>query len=326
MVVSFVLVLILFESTHTKDAHIVTMLHKITLWSPFAGYLIDVLFILNFVDEIRTSKTEHANVISQKFLTGISGAFVIAAVVLTITTARSLITERNLHIDWRDLNALQANGLVALAGGAQTYVDSKGDSLHYILIKPQDYDTQKKYPLVVCLPYGGYEAGAAVALSSDVNRHTYHAFIFVPFCPEGEGWGGISGYPSMESLVYEAISKLNEPAVDTKRRYVTGISRGGFGTWEFICTRPDLFAAAVPVCGRGDPDLASKVINMPIWAFHGAQDKNVPVSGSRDMIAAIKKAGGHPLYTEYPNSAHDIWENVTETPDVWNWLFAQKQQ
>lgn len=327
MVITFVLVSALLEGTHTKNAQIVTTLGKITRWSPIVWYLIDAMFIMNFVGEIRTPETEtDANVTSRKFLAGIPGLLAIAAIVFTITTARSLVAESNSHIDWRDFNALQAQGLVALAGGASTYVDSKGDSLHYILIKPQDYDKQKKYPLVVCLPYGGYEAGAAESLSTDVNRHTYHAFIFVPYCPEGEGWGGISGYPSLESLVYEAISKLDEPGIDVKRRYVTGVSRGGYGTWEFICTRPDLFAAAVPVCGRGDPDRASKIVNMPIWAFHGAQDTNVPVSGSRDMIAAIKKAGGHPLYTEYPNSAHNIWENVIETPDVWNWLFAQKQK
>ena len=179
---------------------------------------------------------------------------------------------------------------------------------------------------MVCLPYGGYEAGRGRVAVKCWNRYTYRAFIFVPYCPEGEGWGGIPGTPSLESLVYETISALNEPGIDIKRRYITGVSRGGYGTWEFICARPDLFAAAVPVCGGGDPALASKIVNMPIWAFHGAKDKNVPVSGSRDMISAIKKAGGHPLYTEYPNGAHQIWENVIETPDVWKWLFAQKQK
>ncbi|MEO6845449.1 MAG: dienelactone hydrolase family protein, partial [Ginsengibacter sp.] len=196
---------------------------------------------------------------------------------------------------------------------------------HYLLIKPQNYDQQKKYPLVVCLPYGGYEASAAESLSTGIYSDRYAAFIFVPYCPEGLGWGGIFGTPSLESLVYETISALDEPGIDIKRRYVTGVSRGGYGTWEFICTRPDLFAAAIPICGRGDPKLASKIVNMPIWAFHGARDKNVPVSGSRDMISAIKKAGGHPKYTEYPGAGHNIWNAVIETPGLWDWLFAQKK-
>jgi hypothetical protein len=326
LVIGLMVIFALVGGMYSKNASLISMLGKVTRWTPVAGQVINVMFIMNFVSEIRTLRTENANVTGQKFLAVISGLLTIVVVIFTITTARSLVNEANSHIDWRQFTSAQSGELVGLAGGPRTYVDSEGDSLHYLLIKPQDYDKQKKYPLVVCLPYGGYEAGAAESLSTDVNRHTYKAFILVPWCPEGEGWGGIRGYPSLESLVYQTISKLDEPGIDVKRRYVTGVSRGGFGTWEFICTRPDLFAAAVPVCGRGDPELASKVVKMPIWAFHGANDKNVPVSGSRDMIAAIKKAGGHPLYTEYPNSAHNIWENVIETPDVWNWLFAQKKK
>lgn len=179
--------------------------------------------------------------------------------------------------------------------------------------------------MVVFLPYGGYEASAAESLAG-MDGSTYPAFIFVPYCPEGAGWGGISGIASLESLVYETISGLHEPGIDIKRRYVTGVSRGGYGTWQFICARPDLFAAAIPICGAGDPKLASNVVNIPIWAFHGAKDKNVPISGSRDMILAIKKAGGQPRYTEYPDRAHNIWDKVIATPGLWEWLFAQKRK
>jgi hypothetical protein len=326
LVIGLVLVLAIIEGSYTKDARIVSVLGKITQWSPIASYLANIMFIMNFVGEIRALKTENANVSRQKFLAGILGLLEIAAVVFTIRTGKLLVNESDSHIDWRQFNATEAQQLVGLAEGARTYVDSEGDSLHYLLIKPMDYDKEKKYPLVVCLPYGGYEAGAAESLSNAVNRYTYRAFIFVPYCPEGEGWGGIPGTPSLASLVYETINALHEPGIDIKRRYVTGVSRGGYGTWEFICTHPDLFAAAVPVCGGGNPELASKIVNMPIWAFHGSNDKNVPVSGSRDMISAIKKAGGHPLYTEYPYGTHQIWENVSETPEVWKWLFAQKQK
>jgi len=125
----------------------------------------------------------------------------------------------------------------------------------------------------MCLPYGGYEAGAAELLSNSFNRYTYRAFIFVPFCPEGGAWGRIPGAASRAPLVYETICALHEPGIDIKRRYVTGVSRGGYGTWEFICNSPGLSAAAVPVCGAGNPKLASKIVNMPTWAFHGANDE-----------------------------------------------------
>jgi pimeloyl-ACP methyl ester carboxylesterase len=76
----------------------------------------------------------------------------------------------------------------------------------------------------------------------------------------------------------------------------------------------------------GDAKLAAKVIDIPIWAFHGAKDRNVPVTGSREMIAAIKSAGGEPRYTEYPDQAHNIWYQVTVTPGLLDWLFAQSKE
>ena len=90
--------------------------------------------------------------------------------------------------------------------------------------------------------------------------------------------------------------------------YVTGQSNGGFGTWDLVMKRPDLFAAAIPLCGGGDTALASRVVKMPIWAFHGDKDQTIPVTESRDMIAAVREAGGHPRkYTEYKGVDHNVW-------------------
>jgi hypothetical protein len=326
LMVGLISLLAVIEGIYSKDAQFVSLLGKIIQGCSIAWYLINVMFIINIFDEISTLKTEIANVSRQKLLTGILSIIAIATVVFTIRTGKLLVNESRSQFDWRKDAAVQAQRLVWLAGETRNFVDKEGDTLHYILIKPQNYDKRKKYPLVVCLPYGSYEAGAAEWLSTDGNRIKHPAFIFVPYCPEGEGWGGIFGYPSLESLVYQTIGDLHEPGIDIKRRYITGVSRGGYGTWEFICARPDMFAAAIPVCGGVDPKLASKIVNIPVWAFHGANDKNVPVSGSRDMISAIKRAGGHPLYTEYPYGTHNIWDNVKDTPDLWNWLFAQKKK
>ena len=324
LVIGLVLISAVIAHNYPKAVSINTILGKIVQWVPIAGGLINVLFIINFVGEIRALKTADAPRL--KPVEGIFGLAAIAAFIFTITLGTLLVNQSHTQLYWRNFNAEKAQEMVKLAGGAKTFVNNTGDSLHYILIKPQDYDPVKQYPLVVCLPYGGYEAAAAEVLSTGISRTTYPAFIFVPYCPEGKGWGGIPGVPSLDSLVYETISALAEPGIDVKRRYVTGVSRGAYGTWQFLCTRPDLFAAAMPVSGAGDPKLASKIVNMPIWAFHGAKDRNVPVSGSRDMIEAIKKAGGHPEYTEYPDEAHSIWEKVSDTPGLWNWLFAQKRK
>jgi hypothetical protein len=299
---------------------------KIGQWATIALGLAPILYVMNFVNEIKTLKAASTATPGPNPLEGIFGISVVIAFMVMVTLGTLLISDCYEKRYWQNFNAEKAQQMVKLAGGEQTFVDSKGASLHYILLKPYNYNPQKKYPLVVCLPYGSYQAGAAEVLSAGVCRTSYPAFIFVPYCPEGEGWGGIPGVPSLDLVVYETINALAVPGIDVKRRYVTGISRGGYGTWQFICSRPDMFAAALPVCGGGDPKLASKVVNMPIWAFHGAKDKNVPISGSRYMIAAIKKAGGHPEYTEYPNQGHDIWGQVSDTPGLWNWLFAQKQE
>jgi predicted peptidase len=90
--------------------------------------------------------------------------------------------------------------------------------------------------------------------------------------------------------------------------------------------RPEMFAAAVPVCGGGDPSLASKIAGVAVWAFHGEDDRNVPVSRSREMITAMKAAGGDPKYTEYPDAGHNIWDRVSTQSGLLDWLFAQKRE
>jgi hypothetical protein len=324
LIIGVVLVSAIIGNIYSPIVRTNNIITKIFQWASMAGSLISVPFILNFLSELRILRAESRDIKKQKFLDELLVFTGIIAFIFTVTFGILFASESSSKLYWKNYNANLAQQMVKLAG-VRTFVGSKGDRLHYLLIKPQDYDPQKKYPLVVSLPYGGYEASAAELLITDSYRRAYPAFIFVPYCQEGTGWGGIPGYPSKDSLVYETINALAEPGIDVKRRYVTGISRGGYGTWQFICSRPDMFAAAIPVSGGGDPKLAPKTIDVAVWAFHGAKDTNVPVSGSRDMIAAIKKAGGHPEYTEYPDDAHNIWDQVSKTPGLWDWLFEQKQ-
>jgi predicted peptidase len=166
----------------------------------------------------------------------------------------------------------------------------------------------------------------AELLSKPENRTKYPAFLFVPQCPFKYNWGGISSQPAIDSLVLEGMFNLEkEFSIDKNRRYVTGVSLGGYGAWHLITTRPEIFAAAMPLCGRGNPALAQNIVDVPVWAFHGAKDQNVLVRGSRDIVQAIKNAGGKPRYTEFPDKAHHIAKNVIETPGLLDWLFAQKR-
>lgn len=234
---------------------------------------------------------------------------------------------------------------------AISHVNSQNDTLRYRLLKPIDYDPNKKYPLVVCLAGAGGRgddnisqiAGCwpALELSRPENRRMYKAFVFVPQCPTGANWGtslgereyehlsklGRADVPSVSSLVFEVMKALETKySIDTTRRYITGLSMGGYGTWHFILTHPKTFTAAIPICGGGNPELASNIKELPVWAFHGQLDKVVPVSFSKNMIAAIKASGGNPKYTEFPEAGHVSWPLAYDTPGLLDWLFDQQNE
>jgi predicted peptidase len=125
-------------------------------------------------------------------------------------------------------------------------------------------------------------------------------------------------------LVLEILDSVKTRfPIDAGRIYVAGQSDGGYGTWNVITQRPDVFAAAIPLCGGGDPEMAVRIASMPLWVFHGRRDTVIPATESREMIEAIQKAGGHPRYTEYDRLGHDIWKQTFKQPDIVLWLFAQ---
>jgi predicted peptidase len=101
---------------------------------------------------------------------------------------------------------------------------------------------------------------------------------------------------------------------------------GGFGTFAIITMQPNMFAAAVSVCAGGDESKAAKIAAIPIWAFHGELDQSVNVARSRNMIAALTKAGGKPRYTEYKGEGHQIWVKVVKEPELLSWMFSQKRK
>jgi len=173
------------------------------------------------------------------------------------------------------------------------------------------------------------------AFSSDENRNEFPCFVVAPQCPEGKRWVEVDwgddrhdfdDRPSETmQLVIELLAALpKEFSIDADRLYVTGLSMGGFGTWDIISRFPDKFAAAAPVCGGGDEKLAGKIAGVPIWAFHGDKDTVVKPSRSRNMIAAIKEAGGRPRYTEYEGVGHDSWVRAYADPELMKWMFAQR--
>ena len=100
---------------------------------------------------------------------------------------------------------------------------------------------------------------------------------------------------------------------------------GGYRSWEALARRPDLFAAAMPLCGGADPATAAQIKHIPIACFHGSKDQVVVPEKSRRMIEALRAVGSKPVYVEYPEAAHDSWSETYATEDNIQWLFDQRR-
>jgi predicted peptidase len=131
---------------------------------------------------------------------------------------------------------------------------------------------------------------------------------------------------TMALLLEMLDAQLSDPAVDLKRIYVTGISMGGYGTWDLISRRPDVFAAALPICGGGDVAQAAKIAKIPLWTFHGSADGAVPVCRSRNMVSSLWANGSNAHYREYPDAGHAVWVETYKDKRVLSWFFKQKKK
>ncbi|MBI3451220.1 MAG: prolyl oligopeptidase family serine peptidase [Acidobacteria bacterium] len=213
-----------------------------------------------------------------------------------------------------------------------TYVDGNGPALPYRLFKPAEA-AGRKYPLVVFLHggngvgtenvaqiSGGNALGAGLWLLPEIQAD-HPCFVLAPQAIHEWEETGLTGYILLVSKLIESLEK--DLPIDASRVYVTGQSSGGYGTWVLTEHRPDLVAAAAPICGGGVPAKAAEMSRVPVWAFHGSDDQVVDPAESRRMVAALRKAGGDPKYTEYPGRGHDVWNVAYTEPDFVPWLFAQ---
>ena len=217
-------------------------------------------------------------------------------------------------------------------------------TMPYRLFRPAA--TSAKLPLVVYLHGSGglgddneKQLGLGNVYGTRVwllpeNQKKFPCYVVVP--QTDRGWARydfkkdppqqIAGLGDGARVALEIINALcREFAIDERRIYVTGQSMGGAGTWHITAQRPKLFAAAVPCCGSPTMEDAVASMGTPLWNFHGAADQTVPVSYSRDRIAAIRKAGGHPLYTEYAGVDHNVWQWAYTEPELVKWVFAQQR-
>lgn len=223
---------------------------------------------------------------------------------------------------------------------ARVYTNPRGETMPYRLVVPAKYDKTKKYPLVLWLHgangrgndnlkqiTGGNTLGSGVWTRAE-NQEKFPAFVLAPQCSESQVWANRGKEEMTDALrlaleILEVVRK--EFSIDAQRIYVAGQSMGGGGTWDALARRPDLFAAAVPLCGPTDVSTAAKIAHIPVWVFHGDADQSVPVAASRRMVEALRAAGGQPKYTEYPGVGHAVWEKAFLEPGLVEWVMTQKR-
>ncbi|WP_206170827.1 prolyl oligopeptidase family serine peptidase [Phragmitibacter flavus] len=198
---------------------------------------------------------------------------------------------------------------------------------HYLLAMPEGYeaDEAKKWPLLVFL-HGAGERGSDLEL---LKKHgppkllaagkKLEAIVVCPQVPAGEAWNP----HGVKALVDKLVKEFR---VDESRVYLTGISMGGFGTWETILEYPETFAAAAPGCGGAGIGILKfdRIKELPLWIFHGEADTVVPVAYTTSAQVRLKDSKGLKV-TIYPGVGHDSWTQTYDNPEFWAWIFAQKR-
>lgn len=218
-----------------------------------------------------------------------------------------------------------------------------GDTLQYRMLFP-DADRMRKYPLVIFL-HGSGERGSdndaqlkwgVMNFATDQNMIAHPAIVIAPQCPERQQWSSLTSNPErtrmtlnaepsrsmhlLIALIHELETKM---PIDTNRIYITGLSMGGYGTYDALERYPHLFAAAVPVCGAGDTSRAASIAHIPMWIYLGAEDPAVNPLNGLAMLEALTHAGAHPGFTQYPEVGHFSWLGAYSDPLMMEWLFRQ---
>jgi predicted peptidase len=217
------------------------------------------------------------------------------------------------------------------------------DALPYGWMTPKNMDQSQLYPLVIFL-HGAGERGddnkaqLRYAMKFAHSQDQFPCYVFVPQCPANHRWVEVDWgdrephktpeQPSLSmGLLLELLPTLiKDNRVDASRIYVVGMSMGGFGTWDLLVRRPDLIAAAVPICGGADNSQAKRIAHIPVWVWHGDKDTGVPTVRAQSIVAALKEAGGNPIYTELPGVGHFSWLDAFKSDELFPWLFAQKKK
>lgn len=214
----------------------------------------------------------------------------------------------------------------------KSHKNADGTESKYVLFVPHVYDGSEEYPIILFLHGSGetkgdrsgkmpIEQGLAPHIKRDEKK--YPAFVVIPQS-EKRTWKADSEDGKRAIAMLDATIK--DYKIDTKRVILTGLSMGGGGTWSMAAAYPEKWCCFAPICGWGDVKDAEKIKDLPCWCWHGDKDGAVKVEKSREMIEALKKAGGQPRYTELAYVNHNSWDSAYATPDLLDWMLKQKRK
>lgn len=256
---------------------------------------------------------------------------------------RGAWSEQSRRDDWL---AIVLAGMKETPADAPAYVwrtgpEARNDAFHqalrgklgmlkhyqYLTYLPAGYeaDKDKKYPLLVYLHGAGTRGDDLKEVERSglsriwKERPEFPAIVIAPQCPKGEWWTPLV----LNSLVDEAMAKYR---VDTSRLYMTGLSMGGFGTWNYAVCFPERLAAIAPICGIGDDRDMARLKDVPAWVFHGDADTVVAIEPDRKCVDALKAAGGDVTFTIYPGVGHDAWTAAYATPELYKWMASKRRK
>jgi predicted peptidase len=228
---------------------------------------------------------------------------------------------------------------------SKIYQKSGNIALPYNIYYPQAYKKGSKIPLFIFL-HGAGERGndnkrqlthIAPMMSSTVVTEQYPAVMLWPQCPENDYWAPVKRFewvavnggdvtPSMQTLIHLIEDIIKDIHIDNNRIYLAGLSMGGFGTFDLLSRKPDIFAAAVPICGGADLSKAKVYKHIPLWIFHGAKDPVVSVRLSDEVAEQLKASGATQVkYTVYQEGGHDVWNDAFDEAELLPWLFSQRK-
>lgn len=200
------------------------------------------------------------------------------------------------------------------------------ETLEYLVNYPASYEEGKRYPVVLFLHGAGTRGEEISRLAGNefmgmTQRYEEFSFITVaPHCKRGTWFDCFETLKRFTEFV--AAADYTDPA----RLYLVGNSMGGYGTWQLAMSMPEIFAAILPICGGGMYWNAGRLVNVPVWAFHGELDPTVSVDESKRMVKSINKRGGAAKLTLYPEAKHNSWTPTYQNKEVFEWLFSNRNQ